>query len=1317
MAEVCGLDIPPQSGLPVMVEVDATRASEGDALSAVASPHKGGSTAQVNIEETEPKKFKLTFQPPKEDIYTLDIKWGESHIQGSPLHLDLRPPNAKGVTIAEPPAGKLKAGQQISICFDTSNAGRGEMQSTCNGEEVGEIDVDVKRRDFTNKFDVSFKPPHEDEYVIIVKWAGKGIKGSPFKIDLIPVNPDKVKASAPKIPENPDDPIEMEISTKGAGNAKLTATCMGTIGGKVPVNIKKVTQHDYHLSVKPPGRDMLSLSVQYGGKHIPNSPFLVNTLPTDASKVKVTEPENPEIGQVVCYKLNTLHAGAGSLNASCVGERSGPVDVEIKKEGATSNKYTATFTPNSADVYTVEIKWGADGTPPTDVPGSPFKLSLLPPSKPDLVKHLETKQPEQRGGPAVLLFDTEEAGSGEFRARVAGLLTGQTTAPYDLAPGSQHVYKVSFSPHLADTYLVDVYWEDNPVPGSPFYVEIVYPDEVIVTEPDHNSLSLEHPFHFDVDTAKAGPGKLTAKCEIKTKGKEVDAMIVEDPEEPDKYAVSVHPSVEGLYTVSILFNQNHVKGSPFDIDLTPQKEVDESQTMVRIQDTEKEITIDVTLRSSPQAQPPAPKPVPKALQMFIGEPFSYVVGKENLEDLNSMAATAVGEKTGPAQVVTKQNEDDLPCFCFNPDVADKYTVEIRMNGTLLAGNSFIVDYIYPIDASKCVIFGAEGLTGKLPVSENVSFGVDASRAGNGKLSVNVDGPSSLSQTTKIHMTSTEENPNVYNISYSPAARGTHRINLQWAGEPIPGSPVVLDVDSSGDIPTFYLHEPFVIHFTTDCDPKEVESYAVHDDSCNRYVMKIGRRRKGKLMLVLFAKLPGIHNIHILIGGKEIHGSPYKVLFVEADPSACKVVNLPEKPFVGEETSFKIDAKKAGIGNMHIRAKVPHGGCTDVTHVDHRNGLYSILFTPKVPGTHFFQVLWDNVAIPNSPVKVDVVPADPELLASRQAASKVYILKEDMSIFGEVLPTSDPAFFHLCTEDAGKGQLTIRATGPCEASIKVVDQNDGTYRCSVKPRASGKYLISILWNSFSILGSPFQLNFTEEKSHMICGLNLETDYFSIGTPREYIIDCGKEQGKLKVDCQPSDVADLELTPVEGRHNYTYLCKITPKIMGNHVIHIKYNDKHILDSPYVVQFYDVDHHVHQRDQADEEERLSTLGSLNLVEEGQDDESPDVTTSSNPMKVKAYGPGLKGGYVGQEGNFTIETAEAGDGKLEMNVRGHKDTFKINMRHHPDSDRTIMGRFDPKHPGEYAIDITWSGAPIPGSPFIVNIVDQKQLVYTFEL
>ena len=97
--------------------------------------------------------------------------------------------------------------------------------------------------------------------------------------------------------------------------------------------------------------------------------------------------------------------------------------------------------------------------------------------------------------------------------------------------------------------------------------------------------------------------------------------------------------------------------------------------------------------------------------------------------------------------------------------------------------------------------------------------------------------------------------------------------------------------------------------------------------------------------------------------------------------------------------------------------------------------------------------------------------------------------------------------------------------------------------------------------------------------------------------------------------------------------------------------------------------------------------------------------VMNPPRPDRVRSYGPGLDNGFVGQEGNFTVETGDGGAGTLFVRVHGPKGAFKINMRRHPENERTILVRYDPNIAGVYTVDITWSETHIPGSPFSVYI------------
>ena len=265
----------------------------------------------------------------------------------------------------------------------------------------------------------------------------------------------------------------------------------------------------------------------------------------------------------VWLELDCSEAGHGEVTAEAKHENGDNVEVDIKPID-NNNKYCVKFKADQPGKYNLAVFYG--GKP---IPGSPYSdIEILDLSlKRNKVKHLETKQPEARGGAAILLFDAKAAGKGEFRARVAGLQNSTSLIEQNhmLVPGSDTTYKVSFIPHKEYKYLIDVYWDDHAIPKSPFFMDIEYPDEVIVTPPSKDSIILNNPFHFGVDTSKAGPGKLTAKCEIREIGKEVKAVVAKHPKEANKFTVSVNPEEECIYSVSIFFNKHHVKGSPFNV--------------------------------------------------------------------------------------------------------------------------------------------------------------------------------------------------------------------------------------------------------------------------------------------------------------------------------------------------------------------------------------------------------------------------------------------------------------------------------------------------------------------------------------------------------------------------------------------------------------------------------------------------------------------------------------------------------------------------------------------------------------------------------
>ena len=50
------------------------------------------------------------------------------------------------------------------------------------------------------------------------------------------------------------------------------------------------------------------------------------------------------------------------------------------------------------------------------------------------------------------------------------------------------------------------------------------------------------------------------------------------------------------------------------------------------------------------------------------------------------------------------------------------------------------------------------------------------------------------------------------------------------------------------------------------------------------------------------------------------------------------------------------------------------------------------------------------------------------------------------------------------------------------------------------------------------------------------------------------------------------------------------------------------------------------------------------------------------------------------------------------------------MDMKRDREEERTILCRYDPEEPGEYIINIKWSGVHVTGSPFKVHVFDTKE-------
>lgn len=161
------------------------------------------------------------------------------------------------------------------------------------------------------------------------------------------------------------------------------------------------------------------------------------------------------------------------------------------------------------------------------------------------------------------------------------------------------------------------------------------------------------------------------------------------------------------------------------------------------------------------------------------------------------------------------------------------------------------------------------------------------------------------------------------------------------------------------------------------------------------------------------------------------------------------------------------------------------------------------------------------------------------------------------------------------------------------------------------------------------------------------------------------------GELSVFCVgPQTLASCTLT---DHHNGRVTLLLSPNEAGKHLLHVKFSATHVPGSPFAVNVRSA-------------------------------------VACDSSKLRVTGPGIKHGLLHTFCSyFSIDTAEAGFGQLNVTVRGPKGAFRVEMKRCQPKNRTVLCCYNPTECGLYTIHVRWSGVDIPGSPFHVHICQSK--------
>ena len=1339
-----------EAGAPVDLEFDTSEAGGGLLDSSCLGKETGN--VPIIVKPIGEDKYRISFHPPQPDLYEVTILWGGKHVKGSPFKIDILQSVAKNVKLLSLPSTSVKSGQPLTMVFDTSKAGRGVLEATCNGKKVGEVACSVVAdKDDSNKVAVSFTPPQPDIYHFKVTWSGEHVSGSPFKISLLPPVAENVKIVA-----EPQTALEAGLSfdTSTAGGGKLDAVCVGRKVGKVAVEVLPDGDDKYNIIFDPPEPDIFDVSVKWGGEHVKGSPFTIDMLKPVAHRIKLVTLPSTIVGsqEPLSVGFDTSKAGEGVMEATCNGEKSGDVPCSIDKDKRDNVKVS--FIPPQPDVYHMKVTWSGE-----HVPGSPFKINLLPPVADNVEVVAEPETALEAGVPGdILNVDTSAAGGGKLDAVCVGKKVGNV--PVEVTPAGDDKYTIVFDPPEPDIYEISVKWGGEHVRGSPFIVDKLQPiaSRVRLVSLPSASVDSGEPLAVGFDTSKAGKGILEALCNGDRAG-EVACSVDTDKDDNSNVKVSFIPPQSDIYHLTVTWSGEHVAGSPFKVNLLPS------------------VATNVEVVAETEAS------------LEAGVPTDLLSFDTSAAGGGKLDAVCVGSKVGEVPVEVTPAGDDKFSIQFTPPEPDMYEVSVLWAGEHVKGSPFKINMLKPT-ADKVLLISPP--SEHIQVGAAVSFVYDTTTAGKGIMEVSCTGDTTGDvQCTIEH---DKDNNSKVMVSFVPLQSDMYYLSVTWSGKHVPGSPYKInllppiadEVDNKeeavleAEVPTDLL--------SIDAPGPELETTCI-GSKVGEVPVEVTPAGDEKYTIVFNPPEPDMYEVTVKFEGQHVKGSPFKINMLRPEADKVRLVSPPTANIAsGNPVSMTFDITDAGNGKLAADCKGETCGAVKciVEKDEEKENYVNVSFVPQQHDIYHISVKWSGVHVQRSPFKINMLPP---------VAGKVKLITKPPL----ELEHGNPVDIELDTSEAGGGHLSATCVGISvdEMPVSVERGRPGVHKVSFTPVDPDSYQLSIKWGGKHIKGSPFnicmlapddddsqpevhKLEFEPsveedepeqdvaapiESSTRVLSSNLsrETD----DTAREFLYGHPVELYTAAIDVKHKTVTahaihqeNNEQIPVTVKkfdrdHNKLIF---KPKVPGVYHVHVFINQEEISSSPYKVKYREpFDVTAVKMNLLDSEPYTvgeSVKIKIDCTEAGKGNLSVKATgpafgskpkcevidskdgtylvsyklnsvgkykieisesgkpVAGSPVKVKVVQmvaervtllqPLPSSIKPGVAANLTFTTSRAGDGKLSASCVGNQSgKVPCDVRNH---ENTATVSFTPPQPGVYHVDVKWSGLHVPGSPFKIN-------------
>ena len=897
-------------GQPCQFRVDASQAGEGQLEISI-----NDGEVPNHVQVLGGGKCLVHFTPETPKPHTIDIRFNGEAVPDCPFVC--RVSDTSQVTVELQHLELMPVGEPALFHIQVDTTDNAELAVSVQGPKT---DLPVKvSGNVKNGFTAEFLPEEVGPYTICVEYNGIPVGGTPF-VGKAFDSSNVLVSHVPWGTIGKSLQFTVDASKAGEGNLEITISARGR---NIPTQVHPQGSARFAVSFVPLEAIDHVINITFNKEPVPGAPFTAK-IHTDPNHIVVSGQSlaATAVGKNSFFTLSNVSGNLEDIEVAIDSPLGEEVSATVQDLG--SGSFKAEFSPKIAGEHQIYISFREE-----QVPGSPFACKVYD------VTAIKVRECVKGivGKPVTFLVETSHAGPGNLEVTVNN---GQV--PTSAQAQGNHTYAISFNPKEAKPHIVELKFNGESVPGSPFKCLVVDAAKVNLSGEGLEKVPVAKQTSFMI----SGQGDMgDPEVKILSPMKDVVTSSIRCIGE-GQYEVDYSPEIVGDHQVEVRMAGLHVQGSPFIV-----KAYDASQVLVT----------DIQAGS-------------------VGKPVYFSIDASQAGAGNLEIIVSVNGRNVPNYVQSEGNAKFK--VNFKPQENAPHYLSVKFNNEPVPNSPFECKII---DSQQLVVSGP-GVK-MCPVSQPAKVNI-SSTTGNCKdclIKVHTPGGEILPLST----VTSEWNQGVH--VYTPTEVGAHHVHVVLDGQPVVGSPFTCNVYDVGRVIVTGLEGSHGIGtsvtFTVDASQAgegTLELVVTTGKSSVR--AEVAARSRG-LYEVTFVPQEAIpHFVNITFNDEGIPSNPFqcrviaKKTSIQRSPKKSETSTIVargdglKQAVLNSKTVFDIDTMGSDTSPV-IRITDPYSFNVSSYLTETRPGLYRAEFTPTKLGTHNIAITVGDRPIPDSPFKTEV----------------------------------------------------------------------------------------------------------------------------------------------------------------------------------------------------------------------------------------------------------------------------------------------------------------------------------------------------------